>query len=391
MKHIKLLILAIAALVLPRREKVFGLANDLLAAAAGVLGIANDFQVSQDNWVQIAPYGDFPHPGPKDKTGKPLIPKGCLQRFDSGAANAIVKEFKSPMSRVGRALLGERPWYIGHPDVDPIKYQDHKSYGWIKDLENRADDPNPGLYARVDWAPDGEKLKADKSFKFFSPYWDVVQTADKSADGRSIVIPKRLNSVGFTNQPNLPVMPLANEEQIEILGTSDPAEMLVHHYASLGVIQDSERDEWLGYFNEDFQTAAWALANVDMALENADRSEAARKGWITRRANMGAAAAKMPKKAAKVAAKTRQATKPKAKGAAAKKKAAPVVKKKAAAAKKTVTPLPLPVKKGPPPLPGRKGPPPLPVRAVSVARATAAGHQALHQTTAMEDHPAFMQ
>lgn len=279
--------------------RIFSLANhaDL---EAGIIGLANDFQMGDDNWVQIAPYGEFPHPGPMGKNGKRLVPNGCLQRLDNAAAETMAKDFNSPLARIGRKLRGEAPWYVGHHDIDPIKYPDPNAYGWIKALANRQD----GLYAQVEWTPAGQKLIDDKSFKYFSPYWDVKETKQKDPQGRTIVAPSRLNSVGFTNKPNIPVLPLANEDGPTIPGTDDAAEMLVHHYASLGVIKDSEREEWIGYFNEDFQSAAWALANVDWSLANADRSEAARKGWITRRANMGAAAQKAPKAAAKAAAKT---------------------------------------------------------------------------------------
>ena len=174
-----------------------------------LLPLANAFTIIQDNWGQVAPYGDYPHIGPVDpRTHRPLHPKGCLQRFDNTAATSMVTEFNSFASKVGR-LFGGRPWYVGHHDVDPIKYPDPKAYGWIMKLENRAD----GLYAQVKWTPAGEQLKENGEFKYFSPYWNCTDSGKTDTQGRLIAIPNRLNSVGFTNDPNIPVMPLSNEKR----------------------------------------------------------------------------------------------------------------------------------------------------------------------------------
>jgi len=270
------------------KNKTYSLAN--ICSEMPIVGLSNDFQISSDNWVQVAPYGEYPHPGPKGKNGKPLKPNGCLQRYDKTSALAMVNEFDSWVSKIGQKLFGGRAWYIGHHDVDPVKYPDPKAYGWIMKLANRDD----GLYVLIDWTPEGEKLKGDKAFKFFSPYWNVRETKEVLEDGRTVVVPIRLNSIGFTNEPNIPVIPLANEEEKRTETTIEvAADMVVSKYIELGVLNESDREEWVGFLDESFLDAAWALSN-------AKDGEAARKGWEKRRAME----AHRPKAAVKAAINT---------------------------------------------------------------------------------------
>ncbi len=268
---------------------VFALANH--AEPEGLLGLANDFQITADGWVQITPFGDFPHSGPKDGRGKPLFKNGVIQRMDRSAGENMVSEFNAAPGMFQPKVKGERPWYRGHHDQDPIKYPDPNSYGWIKELANRDD----GLYGKVEWTPAGQKLIDDKAFKYHSPYWSSADTGKDDDQGRRIVTPIRLRSSAFTNQPNIPVMPLSNEEEREeSADRSIAAGVLIDDAVARGVLVEADRKDFHDYFNESFTDAAWALAN-------ADRSEAARKGWITRRANAAARGAAMPAKAARIA------------------------------------------------------------------------------------------
>jgi hypothetical protein len=61
------------------------------------------FVVLQDSWVQLSPYGDFPH-------GK------GLQRVDRTAADTLTSSFHSFSGKLGRRFAGV-PFYVGHPDV----------------------------------------------------------------------------------------------------------------------------------------------------------------------------------------------------------------------------------------------------------------------------------
>lgn len=149
-------------------------------------------EASKTRWVCLAPYGDWPN-------------AQGLQRFQKPDAVAIVNEFNSLLNTPQR-ILGA-PWYIGHPDHPAFneRYKDTKAYGRIKTLEARED----GLWAGIKFNPDGERLIADEAFHGHSVNWFLKQDA---ADKRAWR-PFRLKSVGFTNEPNIPVSPvtLANE------------------------------------------------------------------------------------------------------------------------------------------------------------------------------------
>jgi phage I-like protein len=161
----------------------------------GLIGLANRFEAGQDAFVQISPLGDFPHA------------KG-LQRMDRAAAEGMVNHFNKFSSKLGRMFVGV-PFYVGHPDLPGLEneYPDRKAYGWLKALEVRDD----GLYGKVDWSKPGEELLANSHYKFLSPYWDGEPIGVEK--GRKVYRPVQLISVGLTNQPNIPVKPLANESE----------------------------------------------------------------------------------------------------------------------------------------------------------------------------------
>jgi len=124
---------------------------------------------------------------------------------------SITRQFNSLPARLGRLFVGV-PFYIGHPDVSALarEYPDRKAYGWIQAVEARAE----GLVAKVKWSDEGRTLLEQGHYKFLSPYWEADEIA--SEQGRKIFRPKRLISVGLTNQPNIPVLPLANDIPVPI-------------------------------------------------------------------------------------------------------------------------------------------------------------------------------
>jgi len=255
------------------------------------LFLANDFTVLQDDWVQILPYGDFPHTGPVGRDGKPYkengrvkYPNGVIQRINNEATEKLISEFNSLIGKASR-IFGGLPWYIGHHDLDPIKYPDPKAYGWIMKLENRAD----GLYAQVKWTDEGKELKDGGAFKYLSPFFNSLEDTGLLENGMAIVYPAWLKSVAFTNAPNMPVKPLANE--LGPIHNDGQAEQLLDH---AGIANEAKRERWMAWFCDSFVEAAFALANVGTR-------EGALKGWETRRRGMSKKDA-----AAKAAAKTRK-------------------------------------------------------------------------------------
>jgi hypothetical protein len=155
-------------------------------------GIANEFAVTEPEWLQLSPYGDFPH-------GR------GMQRVSEASAREMVARFNSFRSRAGR-LFGGLPIYVGHPDVAGAnELADRKAYGWIVEIEARDD----GFYGRAKWSEAGIGLLRNAHFKYLSPFWEAREASMEN--GRRLFTPVALISVGLTNQPNIPVRPLANE------------------------------------------------------------------------------------------------------------------------------------------------------------------------------------
>ncbi len=159
-------------------------------------------------WVQLSPYGRFPHP------------KGD-QIFERADADEMVNQFDAASNLPQRAM--GVPWYIGHPDHPAFKddYKDKRAFGRVQKLEARGD----GLWGNVKWNEEGKKLITSEAFHGHSVNWAVVKRGD-------VYRPVALKSVGFTNEPNIPVLPILaanekgkmNKKQIcEMLGLQESA------------------------------------------------------------------------------------------------------------------------------------------------------------------------
>jgi len=159
--------------------------------------LPNEFVPSSggDGWVCLSPYGRWDH-------------KKGTQVFSRIQAEEICNEFQSLLN-TPRRWLGI-PWYIGHPDHPDFadKYTDTRAYGRIKALEAREE----GLFANVKWSPEGEKLIESEAYHGHSVNWSCEKVGN-------IWFPRRLKSVGFTNDPNIPCEPvtLANEKEFMLL------------------------------------------------------------------------------------------------------------------------------------------------------------------------------
>jgi phage I-like protein len=155
---------------------------------------SNEFSIQAD-WLKI-PYGDHPHYS------------GAIQRLTRQVAETLANDFRSFGARLGR-LFGGLPVFIGHPDDPRLsnQYPDKKSYGWIMDMEARDD----GLYLKPKWSAAGDEIIANAHYKWFSPLWGCADLAREN--GKRIVAPARLLSLGLTNNPVIEgILPLANED-----------------------------------------------------------------------------------------------------------------------------------------------------------------------------------
>ena len=127
-----------------------------------------------------------------------------VQVFDRQAANAIVGLFNSARDRLARLWRG-LPIFIGHPDLDPKTYQDHRKYGSVQRLEVRED----GLYAQARWSRAGREIVNDEHFDFPSPLWNMEPVPHEAGAFR----PVELISVGLTNRPNIANKPVGANTQ----------------------------------------------------------------------------------------------------------------------------------------------------------------------------------
>jgi phage I-like protein len=163
-----------------------------------ITGVANEFKVLVDDWVKIFPYGDVEKDGPTDMRSGRRLDKKVLQRFNRESADRIVANFNSAKQKAGNDWPG-RPWYVGHPDVPGLEntYPDKKAYGWIMSVEARGD----GLYGQVKWSGSGRVMLDNAHYKFHSPF--VLGPRIGVENGLEVYLPVWLESVGFTNTPNI--------------------------------------------------------------------------------------------------------------------------------------------------------------------------------------------
>ena len=138
-------------------------------------------------WVQLAPYGQWDN-------------AHGMQEVRKEDAETIVRNFADERPALREIGL---PFYIGHPDHPSFtdRYKDTKAYGRIRGLQARED----GLYAEVFFNEAGRELVEQRAFHGHSVNWSVVPDGRKSRTYH----PVRLKSVGFTNEPQIPVQPIA--------------------------------------------------------------------------------------------------------------------------------------------------------------------------------------
>lgn len=89
-----------------------------------------------------------------------------------------------------------------HASLKEPLHRDTQAYGWLKDLRlmsGGADDYN-GLYAKIEWTPEGMALVTTKAYRFLSPVFVLGE------DGQ----PTQLVNVALTNRPNFDLPPIFN-------------------------------------------------------------------------------------------------------------------------------------------------------------------------------------
>ncbi len=182
--------------------------------------------------VQLAPFGRFPN-------------VQGMQVFGPADARSIASDF---LSNVKMAVGLGLPWYVGHPDhpLHKDRYKDGAAYGRIKGLEARANEScsacksyfanaqgepcrEHGLFAQVKFNAKGKTAIANEEFHGHSVNWRLKKVANEWH-------PFELKSVGFTNEPNIPVPAItaANEEAAPWLANK---ELEKAHWAKLARVR----------------------------------------------------------------------------------------------------------------------------------------------------------
>ena len=162
------------------------------------------------------PYGQYPHPA-------------GMQLFDEASGKLMVAEFGKLMFKLQSSLRNAAnangfrtalPIYIGHPDDKTKaingKFTDTSAYGWVTGIELKEG----GILLTVQWGEAGEEMVKDKRFLYFSPFWAMSPTGQPGT-----FRPVKLISVGMTNQPNIPVPPMANDRDAANDGNFDAVHM----------------------------------------------------------------------------------------------------------------------------------------------------------------------
>lgn len=120
---------------------------------------------------------------------------------------------------------GRAPWKLTYPkavilasqlpmpidydhgaDRDPTQTMNSRAAGWIEELADHGPNNEPGLWARVDWTPDGEKAVASKDYRFLSPSFLHTKTGNEIT---------QVLRAALTNAPALHLKALASVQQME--------------------------------------------------------------------------------------------------------------------------------------------------------------------------------
>lgn len=247
-------------------------------ACRAVLTFCNAIEVDRQSQPSgkylIAPFGDYPH-------------GGNVQRVDAVAAANMKRELSGVWTRVKNVFGNACPVFYSHPDDEHYPdAADHTPYGKVLSLETLAD----GIWANIKWLDGFEHLPKRLHF---SPRWVVEKI------GANIYRPRKLESVGLTNTPNIVGTSFANEistqpkeksmnkELLSLLGFAEgdaPTEEAVLEKVRTLLASQNEAAAGLEKEKSRADAAETALANekqrADSAEEKFKAERQARAGLI---------------------------------------------------------------------------------------------------------------
>jgi phage I-like protein len=165
------------------------------------------FELPADGWFHLASRGDHIHPG-----------TGVTQVIDDVALQAICAQFQAAAAMPG--FSGALVDY-DHFSYDPRRPSE--AAGWIIALKTEPGPiPQPGLWARIRWTPEGRNAVQAGRYRFLSPVWLTGDCEALNDTDRKRMRPLRLDSAGLTNNPNLKdLAPLSNRNNRDA-GSQNP-------------------------------------------------------------------------------------------------------------------------------------------------------------------------
>lgn len=175
--------------------RLFDLANEATRSDE-LFCIANAaVNVGDDGFALLAPFGDSTYTL-QDSNGETL---SIVQRVTPESAKRAIEGFNSLFSKAKRWFRGA-PIYNGHPDRKGNEhlYPDKEVKGLFNELQVRDD----GLYVRPLFNDAGVALLNSGKKLYFSVRWTAAQTGEK--DGKMVMEPINVVSIGMTPNPNLP-------------------------------------------------------------------------------------------------------------------------------------------------------------------------------------------
>lgn len=218
--------------------------------APGIKTALNAAADALPEWIQLAPYGEWPT-SEKDEKGQPE----AVQIFDADGARDLVSRFNALHRRLFRlARLNSCKVYVGHPDFAPEVWPDRVEVADVVELS--CDDK--GLNGRMRWNADA--LALVKKNKFPSVAWDTQVT------GPGQEKPVMLWSVGMWHRPNIkevrsvinaepdaPANPATKPEP-----TMNILEAIKNLLKKAGLLKDTDTDETLlGALGSLISTIGW--------------------------------------------------------------------------------------------------------------------------------------
>jgi Mu-like prophage I protein len=219
-----------------------------------------EFKHPSDGWYMIEPKGEHPNAA-----------AGVIQVIDDEATTAIVNRFNAEATastlRHGREML------IDHEHFKDQGDQETRAYGWLTQLQNRAD----GIYGKVRWTGTGKAAVDGGDYRFFSTEYSPKDLKVLNDGKVKRVRPLRLDGLTLTNMHNnRGQRAITNRESLE-KGSGKASPELLNDVAAEQARHDQIKEPIVKWFQAVKQVKdsagtfndAWNLAKVHYPAEYA--------------------------------------------------------------------------------------------------------------------------